>query len=208
MRPVRDEMPANAPAPVREMHSRPLGQQVRSMTPNSAVTPRVTVRAVDYASPRDAAALLALLDGYAQDAAGGGKPLEATVKQGLVQALHQRQPQAFSVIAWLGGAISTPESEVPVGLVNCFEGFSTFACKPLVNVHDVVVAPAWRGHRIAQCMLREVEALARARGACKLTLEVLSGNRSAIQAYEREGFAAYVLNPGMGTAQFFQKLLD
>ncbi len=52
----------------------------------------ITVRAVDYASPRDAAALLELLDSYAQDCAGGGKPLQALVKQGLVQVLHKRQP--------------------------------------------------------------------------------------------------------------------
>ena len=183
------------------------------MTPATDSVPRITVRAVDYANPRDAAALVDLLDGYARDVAGGGKPLGAEVKQGLVQALRQRQPQAFSVMAWVEGegegegAASVPHAGVAVGLVNCFEGFSTFACKPLVNVHDVVVVPAWRGHRIAQRMLQEVETLARGRGACKLTLEVLSGNRAAIQAYEREGFAAYALDPRMGSARFFQKLL-
>lgn len=180
------------------------------MTPAIDSVPRIAVRAVDYANPRDAAALVDLMDGYARDVAGGGKPLEAEVKQGLVQALRQRQPQAFSVMAWAEeeGRASAPHAGAAVGLVNCFEGFSTFACKPLVNVHDVVVAPAWRGHRIAQRMLQEVEILARARGACKLTLEVLSGNRAAIQVYVREGFAAYALNPQMGSAQFFQKLLD
>lgn len=101
-----------------------------------------------------------------------------------------------------------PGGRAPVGLVNCFEGFSTFACKPLVNVHDVVVVPAWRGHRIARRMLQVVEALARERGACKLTLEVLSGNHSALRANQREGFAAYTLDPQMGQAQFLQKLLD
>ena len=95
-----------------------------------------------------------------------------------------------------------------MGLVNCFEGFSTFACKPLVNVHDVVVVPAWRGHRIAQRMLQVVEGIARDRGACKLTMEVLSGNHSALRAYAREGFAAYALDPQMGQAQFLQKKLD
>lgn len=171
---------------------------------------RIVVRAVDYANPRDAVALVDLLDGYARDVAGGGKPLEARVKQGLAQALRQRQPQAFSVMAWVleERVTPAPHAGVAVGLINCFEGFSTFACKPLVNVHDVVVVPAWRGHRIAQRMLQEVETLARRRGACKLTLEVLSGNRAAIQAYEREGFAAYALDPRMGSAQFFQKLLD
>src|SRR3989344_1837648 len=73
---------------------------------------------------------------------------------------------------------------------------------------DASVAPGWRGHRIAQRMLHRVEALAHERGACKLTLEVLSGNHSAMRAYEREGFAAYTLDPSMGQAQFLQKMLD
>lgn len=166
----------------------------------------ITVRRVDYADVHDAAALVTLLDGYAQDVAGGSEPLTAEVKQGLPEALRQR-PQAFSVLAWADDT-TQPTGRVPVGLVNCFEGFSTFACKPLVNVHDVVVVPAWRGHRIAQRMLRVVEAIARERGACKLTLEVLSGNHSALRAYERDGFAAYALDPKMGHAQFLQKLLD
>ena len=93
----------------------------------------------------------------------------------------------------------------PLGLVNCIEGFSTFACRPLVNVHDVVVIPAWRGQRVAQQMLSLVEALAVERGACKLTLEVLSGNAGAIRLYERVGFANYQLDPAMGQAQFLQK---
>ena len=74
-------------------------------------------------------------------------------------------------------------------------------------MHDVVVLPAWRGQRVAQQMLSLVEALALERGACKLTLEVLSGNAGAIRLYERVGFAKYQLDPAMGQAQFLQKWL-
>lgn len=94
-----------------------------------------------------------------------------------------------------------------LGLVNCIEGFSTFVCRPLVNVHDVVVLQAHRGQRITQRMLERVEQEARARGACKLTLEVLPGNASALRAYEREGFAGYQLDPAFGAALFLQKKL-
>jgi len=175
--------------------------------PLNADHANVTIRRVDYANPHDAAALVELLDGYAQDVAGGGEPLRADVKEGLVHALRQRT-DAFSVMAWAVDDAGAPNRPSPVGLINCFEGFSTFACKPLVNVHDVVVVPAWRGHRIAQRMLQVVEGIARERGACKLTMEVLSGNHSALRAYAREGFAAYALDPQMGQAQFLQKLLD
>ncbi len=152
----------------------------------------------DYRHPGHAAALTQLLDAYARDPAGGGTPLAPQVLAELPAALAAR-PQAFSVLAF--------EGETPVGLINCIEGFSTFACKPLVNVHDVVVAPGHRGQRIAQRMLARVEEEARKRHACKLTLEVLSGNRSALRAYEREGFAAYQLDPSFGTALFLQKKL-
>lgn len=176
------------------------------MPSNTDMPSTITVRSVDYGNAREARALVELLDGYARDVAGGGVPLSAKVQRGLPEALRQR-PQAFSVMAWAADA-SAPHGEVPVGLINCLEGFSTFACRPLVNVHDVVVAPGWRGHRIAQRMLHRVEALASERGACKLTLEVLSGNHSAMRAYERDGFAAYTLDPSMGQAQFLQKMLD
>lgn len=152
----------------------------------------------DYRDPRHSQALVDLLDAYARDPAGGGAPLPDEVKAGLPAALAAR-PQAFSVLAFDG--------DQPVGLINCIEGFSTFACQPLVNVHDVVVRASHRGQRVAQRMFEAVEAEARRRGACKLTLEVLSGNAPALRAYEREGFASYQLDPAFGQALFLQKKL-
>lgn len=152
-----------------------------------------------YDDPAHAAALVELLDTYARDPAGGGKPLNDFARENLIEALAAR-PFVFSVLAFDG--------ETPVGLVNAIEGFSTFACRPLVNVHDVVVMPSHRGRGIAAAMLAEVEAVARERGACKLTLEVLEGNAAARALYRRLGFAAYQLDPAMGQARFMQKWLD
>ena len=158
----------------------------------------VTVVRADCANPVHAAALVDLLDAYASDPAGGGEGLSAFAKQHLVRELAAR-PQAYSVLAFDG--------EQPVGLVNCIEGFSTFACKPLVNVHDVAVLPGYRGQRIGEKMLALVEQIAVERGACKLTLEVLSGNGGAVKLYQRVGFAYYELDPAMGQAGFMQKWL-
>lgn len=152
----------------------------------------------DYQHPVHATAIVELLDAYAQDPAGGGEALNAFAKANLVKELAAR-PQAFSVLAF--------SDEQPVGLINCIEGFSTFACRPLVNVHDVAVLASHRGQRVAEKMLVLVEQIARERGACKLTLEVLQGNASAIRLYERVGFAGYQLDPAMGQAQFLQKWL-
>ncbi len=156
----------------------------------------------NYSDALHAQAIVALLDAYAQDPGGGGAPLSDFAKANLVRELDKR-PQAFSVLAFVGTALG----DVPVGLVNCIEGFSTFACKPLVNVHDVVVLASHRGQRVGEQMLAVVEQIASARGACKLTLEVLSGNHSAIRLYERIGFGAYQLDPTMGSALFLQKWL-
>ena len=166
---------------------------------DSAATVRVC--RADYANPLHAQALVNLLDAYARDPAGGGEPLSAYAVANLVPALAARA-QAFSVLAF-----ASADDTQPVGLVNCIEGFSTFACRPLVNVHDVVVLAAWRGRRVAEKMLALVERLAFERGACKLTLEVLSGKAGAIRLYERVGFANYQLDPAMGQAQFLQKWL-
>jgi len=162
----------------------------------------VRVVRADYANPVHAAAVVMLLNAYASDPMGGGEPLSEFAKANLVPSLASR-PQAFSVLAFAGDDDGTP-----VGLVNCIEGFSTFACKPLVNVHDVAVLAGYRGQRIGERMLELVETLARERGACKLTLEVLSGNAGAMRLYQRAGFAHYQLDPAMGKAGFMQKWLD
>jgi len=157
-----------------------------------------SVRRADYGAADDAAALVTLLDAYASDPASGGEPLSAFAKANLVRELAAR-PQAYSVLAFDGAQ--------PVGLVNCIEGFSTFACRPLVNVHDVAVIASHRGCGIAEQMLREAERIAIERGAVKMTLEVLSGNAPAMKLYQRIGYAGYQLDPTMGTAAFQQKWL-
>lgn len=159
----------------------------------------VIVGRADYTNPLHGAALVAMLDAYAQDPMGGAHALSDFAKDNLVAALAART-QAYSVLAFDG--------DKPVGLVNCIEGFSTFACRPLVNVHDVAVLASHRGQRVAEKMLALAETIARERGACKLTLEVLQGNAGADRLYRRMGFANYELDPALGQAQFMQKWLE
>lgn len=165
-------------------------------------SPQVRICRADYADPSHMQALIELLDGYARDPAGGGEPLSEDAKKNLPAALLARTFM-FSVLAF-----DDANNHVPVGLVNCVEGFSTFACQPLVNIHDVVVSASHRGQRIGEQMLGLVEQLARERGACKLTLEILSENTPAMKLYRRIGFDNYQLEPTMGQAQFMQKWLQ
>ena len=159
---------------------------------------QVRVRRADYRAPADRAALVALLDAYARDPMGGGTPLADDVKARLCDELAVL-PSAASFIAWIG--------DEAVGLVNTFEGYSTFKARPLLNVHDIAVLPAQRGRGVGQALLAACEAHARERGCCKLTLEVLSGNQRALRSYQRFGFAPYVLDPAEGNALLMQKWL-
>ena len=168
-------------------------------TATTTTTAPIRVTRVNYRDADHARMLVEMLDAYAQDPAGGSEGLSDFAKANLAAELAKR-PQAFSVLAFAG--------EQPIGLVNCIEGFSSFACRPLVNIHDVAVVPGYRGQRVAEKMLALVEEIARERGACKLTLEVLQGNAPALKLYERVGFAGYQLDPAMGNAVFYQKALD
>ena len=160
---------------------------------------QVQIVPVDYTNEQHGRDFVALLDAYAQDPMGGGEALAPWVKQNLLAALAER-PFAFSWMAYVG--------DKPAGLINAFEGFSTFACKPLLNIHDAIVLQEFRGLQLSQHLLAAVEQKARAMGCCKITLEVLTGNQPAQKAYEKFGFASYVLDPAAGHAIFWQKKLD
>ncbi len=152
----------------------------------------------DLSAPAHANAIVYLLNEYAKDEMGGGAELSDFVKTNLVAELRQR-PNAHIVLAFVGGA--------PAGMAVCFEGFSTFACKPLLNVHDIVVIALFRGRGLSKKLLAKAEEIAVGLGCCKLTLEVLEGNRIAQAAYKACGFAGYELDPKMGKAMFWQKKL-
>ena len=152
----------------------------------------------NYHDPGQAGDIEYLLNCYASDAMGGGTALDKSVLKNIPIELSKR-PYAFSLIAYVDGKAA--------GLVNCFEAFSTFKCKPLINIHDVIVIAEYRRIGLARRMLSKVEEIAKEKGCCKLTLEVLEGNQTAQQLYRKQGFAGYELDPGTGKALFWQKLL-
>ena len=159
----------------------------------------IEILKADYRNPYHAREIVRMLNAYAADLSGGASKLCAATLANLPAELA-KLPHAFSLLAYKGGTA--------VGLANCFEGFSTFACRPLVNVHDMAVLPEFRGRGISQLLLQKIEQLAREKNCCKITLEVLEGNDAAKAAYLKFGFEAYQLAPAMGQALFWQKKLD
>jgi ribosomal protein S18 acetylase RimI-like enzyme len=86
-------------------------------------------------------------------------------------------------------------------------GFSTFEARPLVNVHDLAVLPEHRGRGVGRALLAGVEQRARARGCCKLTLEVLDTNETARRLYARFGFQDFPLQGDPVPTRFLAKPL-
>jgi len=156
----------------------------------------VTIRRIDLADPAHARALLALLDEYAAGPTGRGYGLDAGVRERLPAVLAAR-PYYVGWLAFVDGE--------PAGVVNCFEGVSTFRAQPLLNIHDIAVSARLQRRGIGSALLAAVEAEARARGCCKVTLEVLEGNAPAVAAYRKAGFEPYALDPAMGRAMFFER---
>ena len=156
----------------------------------------IEIQIADFSNPTHAIAIVYLLNEYAKDDMGGGEPLSTFTQANLVSEMAKR-PAFHAAIAFVDGK--------PAGLINCLEGFSTFACKPLLNIHDVVVLADYRGKGISSLLLKKAEEIANGLGCCKLTLEVLEGNKLAQAAYIANGFAGYQLDPEMGRAMFWQK---
>ncbi len=139
----------------------------------------IKIKVADYENEKDANDVLDVLDAYSRDPMGQGEPLSEFVKENLIDELND-MPTAVSILAYAG--------EKPIGLANCFLGVSSFKAKRLINIHDLVVIPEYRGRGIGRVLLESVEQKAEQMGCCKITLEVRDDNR-AQSLYKRFGFA-------------------
>lgn len=160
--------------------------------------PPADVRVVDadLERPEHQRAVVDLLDGYVREPIIGGRPLPEDTKRALVPALR-RHPTTRVLLAYAG--------DEAVGIAVCFLGFSTFAARPLINVHDLAVRADWRKRGVGRRLLRAVEERARATGCCRLTLEVRGDNDPARELYASLGFAS---DAGDTPTLFLSRSLD
>ena len=157
------------------------------------------IERVDYSNPTQASHLIQLLNEYACEPMGGGKPIPIELNEKLIHGLADF-PTAFSLLVYSG--------KIPVALSNCFFGFSTFAAQKLINIHDLMVSKDFRGNGLSTLLLQEIEKIARENDCVKITLEVLSNNEIAKNSYKKFGFEGYELDPEAGQAIFWQKKLS
>jgi ribosomal protein S18 acetylase RimI-like enzyme len=153
----------------------------------------------DLGLPEHQQAVLEMVDAYARDAFGNGHPLPADVRQSLIPGLREH-PTTLILLAY--------QLEQPIGVAVCFLGFSTFAARPLINIHDLSVLPAYRSQGIGQQLLRAVEQKARELNCCKLTLEVHENNRRAQRIYQQAGFQQAGHQPEAGGSLCMSKVLN
>ena len=156
------------------------------------------IHQANLADARDAEGVVAILNSYASDPKGGGRPLGADVKGRLIRALRDH-PTTLVLLAAIEGEL--------VGLAVCFFGLSTFRALPLLNIHDLAVLPGHRGRGVGRALLAAAEEHARRRGCCKLTLEVQDDNEPARTLYRRFGFDDVVYGSSAVT-RFLAKALD
>jgi GNAT superfamily N-acetyltransferase len=142
--------------------------------------------------------VVALTAAYALDAMGQGGPLRPDVLERLVPGLRA-QPTAVILLAYVEGEA--------VGIATCFRGFSTFAARPLMNIHDLAVLPTHRGRGIGRLLLDGVARKATELGCCKVTLEVQEDNSRGRQVYERAGFSQAACGESGGGALFYTRPL-
>jgi GNAT superfamily N-acetyltransferase len=158
----------------------------------------VSIVEADLARSDHARDVVAMTQSYARDPMGNGGPLSPEIAERLVPGLRSL-PTTLIFLAYLDGAA--------VGIATCFQGFSTFHARPLLNVHDLAVAPAHRRRGVAEQLLAAVERRARELGCCKLTLEVQELNAQARRVYARVGFSQAVYGEPVGGCLFYTKPL-
>jgi len=158
----------------------------------------VDIVEADLVRPEHAQAVVEMVNAYAMDPMGNGAPLPPEVLEALVPRLVEH-PTSLIFLAF--------EQAKPVGIAVCFLGFSTFAARPLVNVHDLAVLPELRGRGIGRRLLAAVERKATELGCCKLTLEVGQDNHLAKGLYRSVGFAETMSAEAAGAAVFMTKKL-
>jgi ribosomal protein S18 acetylase RimI-like enzyme len=150
---------------------------------NQNITPnQISIVEVDYTNAVQLDHLASLLNAYSMDDMGNGKILDHSVLDKLKADLPNI-PGAYSFIAY----VKSVDQLLPVGLVNCFSGYSTFKAAPLLNIHDIVVLDSVRGKGIGAMLIHAVEKKGRELGCCKITLEVRTDN-PAEKLYRRLGF--------------------
>jgi ribosomal protein S18 acetylase RimI-like enzyme len=158
----------------------------------------ISIIPADLANPNHQRDFLAMMDAYALDPMEGGELLPDDVRKRLIPELR-KHPAYYVFLAY--------DDDRPIGFTLTFVGFSTFAARPLLNIHDIGVLGEYRGKGVGLALMKAVEAKARTLGCCKITLEVREDNERARGLYRKFGFGESVVGPEQVPMEFWAKPL-
>lgn len=140
----------------------------------------VNIKECDFQDPRQRKAVIDLMNHYmASDMGGKLPPYSAEAAQRIADGL-EHHPSALVLLAEYEGEY--------VALSNSFINFGTFAGKPFINIHDIVVLEKYRGLGIGRKMMEAIDGKAKELDCGKITLEVRNDNIRAQQLYKSMGF--------------------
>lgn len=140
----------------------------------------VTITECNFKDPRQRKAIIDLMNHYmASDMGGNLPPYNNATAQAVVEGLEYHPSRLVLLAEYLGEY---------VGLSNSFVNFGTFAGKPFINIHDIVILEKYRGLGIGRKMMEAIDTKAKELGCGKITLEVRDDNTRAQQLYKSMGF--------------------
>jgi len=149
----------------------------------------------DFGNAMHRQAVIDLMNNYMADHMGGELPPHETNKaERMVEGLADH-PSKLVLLA--------KNDDKFVGLTNCFVNFGTFAAKPFINIHDLVVLDTCRGKGIGRMIMNTIVEKAKELDCAKITLEVRDDNTRAQALYKSIGF-----DEDIPIMHFWSKYLD
>jgi ribosomal protein S18 acetylase RimI-like enzyme len=134
---------------------------------------------VDLQDTIHATQIIKLLNDYMNDPMGNNRPMDKKLAPQIISGLKSHS-------GFLGFFVLVDDQFA--GLANCNLNFSTFQAKPLINIHDFIVAPEFRNLGAGHFLLRGIINYANQNGYCRVTLEVREDNATAKSLYKKMGF--------------------
>lgn len=138
------------------------------------------IEQADFKRSEHRQAIIDLMNDYMADEMGGERPpYSVELAEQVLHGLEQH-PSKLILLVW--------DNEQYVGLSNCFINFGTFAGRPFINIHDIVVLKSCRGRGIGRLLMQEITKQANAMNCSKITLEVREDNVHAQKLYRKMGY--------------------
>jgi len=135
---------------------------------------------VDLQNPLHCNHVIKLLNDYMNDPMGNNSPMPKGLGVQIISGLKKHP-------AYLGFFVLSGDDYA--GLANCNINFSTFQAKPLINIHDFIVASEFRKIGAGGFLIQGILDYADKNGFCRVNLEVREDNYPAKSLYKKMGFS-------------------